>query len=90
MLRYLRRKKTTHQLRKEFLMAAQDDVNAAVAAINDAASKLTASASQLAGLGIPAPVDTSGLAPATTALATAVGAMQSAVTAEATKLTPTS
>jgi len=67
-------------------MAAQDDVNAAVAAINNAASTLTAAATQLGGLGIPAPVDTSALSTATAALGTAVSAVQSAVTAEATKL----
>ena len=64
---------------------SQQDVDNAVAAINSAASTLTASATQLAGLGIPAPVDTSGLAPATAALATAVAAVETAVTAEATK-----
>lgn len=70
-------------------MSAQNDVDTAVAAINEAATNLTAAATELSGLGIPAPVDTSALAPATTALATAVSAVQSAVTAEAQKVNPT-
>lgn len=67
-------------------MSAQSDVNDAVTAINAAASTLDAAASQLSGLGIPTPIDTSALAPATTALAKAVGDVQAAVTAEAAKL----
>jgi hypothetical protein len=82
------RKKSSSTLLKEYTMAAQEDVNNAVAAINAAASTLTASAAQLSGLGIPAPVDTSGLAPATTALASAVSAVQSAVSAEVAKIAP--
>jgi hypothetical protein len=87
MLRRLFRKRSTSELRKAYLMAAQDDINTAVAAINNAATTLTAAANQLTGLGIPAPVDTSGLSTATAALSTAVSSVQSAVTAEAAKIT---
>jgi hypothetical protein len=86
--RFFKDRKSTQQLLREFLMSAQTDVDTAVAAINTAAQNLTAAATQLSGLGIPAPVDTSALAPATTALATAVTAVQSAVSAEAAKLAP--
>jgi hypothetical protein len=87
-MRQFFRRKSTSQLRKEFLMAAQDDVNSAVAAINAAASTLETAASQLSGLGIPTPIDTSALAPATSALAKAVGDVQTAVSAEVAKINP--
>lgn len=67
-------------------MSAQDDVNSAVSAMNKAATDLGAAASQLTALGIPAPVDTSALVPAASALAVAVTGVQNAVTAEAAKL----
>lgn len=67
-------------------MSAQDDVNSAVSAMNKAAADLGTAASQLTALGIPAPVDTSALAPAASALAVAVTGVQNAVTAEAAKL----
>lgn len=83
------RKKSTATLLKEYLMSSQDDVNTTVSAINQAASTLTTLATQLTSLNIPAPIDTSALGPASAALATAVTGMQTAVTAEAAKLTPT-
>jgi hypothetical protein len=88
MRRFFKQKQSTEQLRKRFFMSAQDDVNNTVAAINAAAATLTEAATQLSGLGIPAPIDTSALPKATSELATAVAAVQAAVTAEAGKITP--
>lgn len=62
-------------------MAQQEDINNAIATMNATTDSLTKSAAVLQGI---LPVDTSGLAPAATALANAA----SAVAAEAAKLNP--
>jgi hypothetical protein len=64
----------------DLIMAAQDDINAAVAAVQQAASDLTSDAAAIqAELAAGSQVDTSQLAPAVSALQASVAAVAALV-----------
>lgn len=67
-------------------MSAQDDVKSAAEVMKTTGEGLTALATKLSALGIPAPVDTSALADASKALADGLAAVSAAVDAEAAKV----